>query len=106
MKVRPERCPPQDRDRIRTALGAQRKDVLSLVIRQGRLLVFVGLFCGIRLADRLTKCVWSFLFGAQPMDLLALVGSSGILGVGALLASYIPAWRAAKIDPMVALRYD
>jgi predicted permease len=91
---------------IRTALGAQRYDVLSLVIRQGLLLVFVGLFCGMTLAYLLTRYLRSFLFGVQPMDLLALVAASMILGIVALLACYIPARRAAKVDPMVALRYE
>jgi ABC-type antimicrobial peptide transport system permease subunit len=91
---------------IRTALGARRYDVLSLVIRQGLLLVLIGLFCGITLAYLLTRYLRSFLFGVQPMDLLALVGASAILGVVALLGCYIPARRAARVDPMVALRYE
>ncbi|MFZ0731365.1 MAG: ABC transporter permease [Candidatus Sulfotelmatobacter sp.] len=91
---------------IRTALGARRQDVLRLVIRQGLLLVLGGLFCGITLACLLTRYLRSFLFGVQPMDLLSLVGSSAILAVVGLLACYIPARRAANVDPMVALRYE
>lgn len=91
---------------IRTALGARRHDVLSLIIRQGLLLVLIGLFCGITLAYLLTRYLRSFLFGVQPMDLLALVGASAILGVVALLGCYIPARRAARVDPIVALRYE
>jgi predicted permease len=91
---------------IRTALGAQRSDVLSLVIRQGLLLVFVGLFCGMTLAYLLTRYLRSFLFGIQPMDLLALIAASVILCIVGLFACYIPARRAAKVDPMAALRYE
>jgi len=91
---------------IRTALGAQRNDVLSLVIRQGLLLMFAGLFFGVTLAYLLTRYLRSFLFGVQPMDLLAVVGASAILGVVALLACYIPARRAMRVDPAVALRYE
>jgi predicted permease len=91
---------------IRTALGAQQSDVLGLIIRQGLLLVFVGLFCGMTLAFLLTRYLRSFLYGVQPMDLLALVAASMVLVIVALFACYIPARRATKVDPMVALRYE
>jgi predicted permease len=91
---------------VRTALGAQQSDVLSLIIRQGLLLVFVGLFCGMTLAFLLTRYLRSFLYGVQPMDLLALVAASMVLAIVALFACYIPARRAAKVDPMVALRCE
>jgi len=91
---------------IRTALGAQRSDVLSLIIRQGLLLLFVGLFCGMTLAFLLTRYLRSFLYGVEPMDLLALVAASMVLAIVALFACYIPARSAAKVDPMVALRYE
>jgi predicted permease len=91
---------------IRTALGAQQSDVLGLIIRQGLLLVFVGLFCGMTLAFLLTRYLRSFLYGVQPMDLLALAAASMVLVIVALFACYIPARRATKVDPMVALRYE
>jgi len=91
---------------VRTALGAQQSDVLSLIIRQGLLLVFVGLFCGMTLAFLLTRYLQSFLYGVRPMDLLALVAASMVLAIVALFACYIPARRAAKVDPMVVLRCE
>jgi predicted permease len=91
---------------IRTALGAERGDVLNLVIRQGLLLVFAGLFGGITLAFVLTRYLRSILFDIQPMDLGAILGASLVLSIVALLACYIPARAAAKVDPMVALRYE
>ncbi len=91
---------------IRTALGAQRKDVLNLVIRQGLFLVIAGLCAGMTLALLLARYLRSILFGVEPTDLVALGGASLMLSIVALLACYIPARRAAKVDPMVALRYE
>jgi predicted permease len=91
---------------IRVALGAGRKDVLSLVLRQGLNLVLIGALIGLALAFATTRFMSSMLYGVKPTDPIALAGSALLAGVVALLACYIPARRATKVDPMVALRYE
>jgi ABC-type antimicrobial peptide transport system permease subunit len=89
---------------IRIALGAQRGDVLKMTVMQGLKLVAVGLVIGLAAAFVLTRVMASLLFGISATDPLTfLVISVVLLGV-ALLASYIPALRATRVDPMVALR--
>jgi predicted permease len=89
---------------IRIALGAQRGDVLKMTVMQGLKLVVVGLAIGLAAAFVLTRVMASLLFGISATDPLTfLVISVVLLGV-ALLASYIPALRATRVDPMVALR--
>jgi predicted permease len=91
---------------IRLALGAQRGDVLRLVIRQGAILAVLGALIGIAAALAVTRYLQSFLFGVKPSDPVTIVAVAfGLIAV-ALLASYIPARRAMKTDPMVALRYE
>jgi putative ABC transport system permease protein len=91
---------------IRMALGAQRRDVLKLTVGQGLRLVFVGLVIGLIAAFVLTRVMSSLLFGVSATDPTTFVAISLILIGVALLASYIPALRATKIEPMVALRYQ
>ena len=91
---------------IRTALGAERKDVLKLVVGEGSRLALAGAGLGIAGALALTRFLSSLLYGVTPTDPLTLVAGSLILTTVALLASYIPARRAANVDPMVALRYE
>jgi predicted permease len=91
---------------LRTALGAQHKDVLKLVVAQGFKLTLIGLGVGIAGALVLTRFLVGLLFGVKPTDPLTLVAVSLILAAVALLACYVPARRAAKVDPMVALRYE
>jgi putative ABC transport system permease protein len=91
---------------IRMALGAERSDVLKLVIGHGLKLALVGVIVGIAGALALTRFLASLLYGVKPTDPLTFVAVSLILTAVAMLACYIPARRAARIDPNVALRYE
>jgi len=91
---------------IRMALGAARRDVLSLVMAQGIRLLLIGTVAGTSLALLLTPVMSGLLFGVSAVDPIAFFGTEIFLALVTLLASYIPARRAAKVDPMVALRYQ
>ncbi|HEV2417468.1 MAG TPA: ABC transporter permease [Terriglobia bacterium] len=91
---------------IRMALGAQKGDVLSMVVGQGLKLALIGIVLGIVGALSVTRFLSSLLYGVKPTDPLTFVAVSLILLGVALLACYIPARRAAKVDPMVALRHE
>jgi predicted permease len=91
---------------IRMALGAQKTDVLKLVMRQGIILTLAGLAIGLATALGLTRLIKSFLFGVSAVDPVTFTIALLILAAVALLACYLPARRAANVDPMVALRYE
>ncbi|HWC15954.1 MAG TPA: ABC transporter permease [Terriglobales bacterium] len=91
---------------IRVALGAQPGDVLRLVINEGMLLVFVGIGIGIPVSLASSRVLHSFLFGLRGTDPLSLTLVIALLGTVALIAGIIPARRATKVDPIVALRYE
>jgi putative ABC transport system permease protein len=91
---------------IRIALGAQRRDIFRLVVGQGMVLAFLGVGVGLVGAFALTRLISGLLFGVSPSDPLTFLVVSLLLTSVALLASYIPARRAMKVDPMVALRCD
>ncbi len=91
---------------VRVALGAQRRDVLGLVIRRGMLLALVGIVAGLAGAAAMTRVMGSLLFGVSATDPLTFAAIPLILAAAAFLACYLPARRATKVDPMVALRYE
>jgi predicted permease len=91
---------------IRMALGAQRHNVLKLVLSQGIILTLIGVALGAGGAIGLTRLVKSLLFGVSATDPVTFVAIALLLSVVALLATYIPARRATKVDPLVALRYE
>jgi predicted permease len=91
---------------IRLALGAQAADVLKLVIRQGLLLTSIGIALGLAAALALTRVMSSFLLGVSATDPLTFIVIALLLTFVALLACWIPAWRATKVDPMIALRCE
>jgi ABC-type antimicrobial peptide transport system permease subunit len=88
------------------ALGARRGDVMGLVLREGMVLVAIGLLVGIPLALAATRLLSSFLFGLKSTDPLSLIAVVLLLGMVAAIAGFIPARRASRINPMVALRYE
>ncbi len=91
---------------IRMALGAQQKDVLALVVRQGMVMTLIGVGIGLAGAFAATRVMASLLFGIGAHDPLTFAAISLLLGGVALIASFIPALRATKVDPMIALRYE
>ncbi len=91
---------------IRVALGAQRRDVMKLIVTQGLLIVAVGIVVGLAASYGLSKVIATLLFGVSPTNAWTLVAATAGLSVISLLACYLPARRATKVDPLVALRYE
>jgi putative ABC transport system permease protein len=91
---------------LRMALGAQPKDVLGVIVGHGMRLVLVGLCIGVAGALVVTRWMSSVLFDVTPTDPLTFVVVAALLGIVAFLAAYVPARRAMRVDPMVALRYE
>jgi predicted permease len=91
---------------IRLALGARNRDVLRLVLRQGLMLASLGVGIGLALAVAVTRLLANFLYGVSPFDVVIFASVPLLLGLITLLACWLPARRAAKVDPMVALRYE
>ena len=91
---------------IRMALGAQRRDVLGMVLRQSLTVVMIGIAIGLVASFAATRPLASLLYGVAANDVLTFTSVVALLGAAAFLASYIPARRAMRVDPMVALRYE
>jgi len=91
---------------IRMALGADAADVLKLVLKNGVALTLIGVALGVSGAFALTRVIAALLFGVEPTDPVTFVAVSATMVMVALIACYIPARRATKVDPLVALRYE
>jgi ABC-type antimicrobial peptide transport system permease subunit len=91
---------------VRLALGAERQHVVWIVLRETLALVLVGIVVGLAAAPALACIVRSFLFGLRFYDPLSMAIAAGAMIAVALLGGYLPARRAARLDPMVSLRYE
>ena len=91
---------------VRMALGAQRTDVASLVLRDILRLIAIGSLVGVLASVQLARYVESLIFGLEPHDPMTIAGSVAVLGLIGLIAGYVPARRAARIDPILALRAE
>ena len=91
---------------IRKALGATHGNIMGMVLREGLVLTLAGLAVGLLLGLAVAKVSASLLYGVSPVDPVSIVVTMALLGAASLLASYIPARRAARVDPMVALRCE
>jgi putative ABC transport system permease protein len=91
---------------IRTAVGARRGDIMSLVLGQGFRLIGMGLILGMGMAVALARVLRTLLFRVEPNDPITLIGVTVMFATVGLLACWIPARRATRVDPMVALRYE
>jgi putative ABC transport system permease protein len=91
---------------IRVAMGASRRQVVSMVMKNGLRLVLLGLAAGQGMALMLHRTMQGLLVGVSPTDALTLLVAAVVLLLVAILACYVPAWRAARVDPLVALRFE
>jgi ABC-type antimicrobial peptide transport system permease subunit len=89
---------------VRVALGARTADVRRMVLRDAAWLVAPGILGGLALAAWIGHALRGLLYGVGSIDLVSLAGAAGVLTVAAMLAAWVPAVRAARIDPLVALR--
>lgn len=88
------------------AMGADQVKVLTLVMGKGLVILFCALAIGVAVAFALSRVISGLLFGISTLDLTSILGASFLLTTVGLVACYIPARRASRVDPMVALRYE
>jgi putative ABC transport system permease protein len=91
---------------IRMALGADRFEVITLVMKQGLQSAAIGIAAGIAGAFAITRLIGSLLFGVRPTDPLTTASVIGLITAVAALASILPAWRASRVDPTLVLKAD
>jgi ABC-type antimicrobial peptide transport system permease subunit len=91
---------------IRMALGAQRHDVLRLVMQESMILVAIGAVTGLAIAIASGRFVSTLLYGLPPRDVMSMALAVGVMVAVSALAGYLPARRASRVDPMVALHYE
>ena len=91
---------------VRMAVGARGLDVLGMILREALRLVVIGVFLGLVVALLTMKLIASLLFGLEPTDPLTLIMSTVVMLTIAAFAGWLPAWRAARIDPVFALRHE
>jgi ABC-type antimicrobial peptide transport system permease subunit len=91
---------------LRVAIGAQRRDVICLVLREGLVLVILGTALGVAAAVAATRLLRTFLYQVTSADITAYVIASSAIMTTAMIAIYLPARRAADVDPMIALRAE
>jgi ABC-type antimicrobial peptide transport system permease subunit len=91
---------------VRIAIGAQRRDILALVLQRGFILATIGAAIGLAGAWVVTRFMATLLYGVQPRDPLTFIGVTFVMALTALLACYLPARRATRVDPIIALRHE
>jgi putative ABC transport system permease protein len=91
---------------VRMALGAQRSSILKLIMGQGLSLVVIGMVIGLAGSVAFNQVVGSLLYGVSTSDVISYMGGMIVLTVVAVLACYLPAKRATKVDPLTAIRYE
>ena len=88
------------------ALGAQRQDVVRLVMRESMILVVIGIAAGLGIAIAASRFIATLLFGLPPTDVMTMSLAIGVMVLVSAIAGYLPARRASMVDPMVALHYE
>jgi ABC-type antimicrobial peptide transport system permease subunit len=91
---------------VRMALGCQRSRIFQMVLREALMLAAIGIAVGLPVAGVATRFISSMLYGLKPTDPTTIFWSMFLMAAVAISAGYLPAWRAARVDPMVALRYE